>query len=102
MKNSLNSNDISQLLKKSQLIHYPSFKIRAVPSEGLKVGFSIKRCFGTAVLRNRFKRKVRVEALFLSKAFSPLKILIIVEKNISQILNTKNELKNVFKTILGS
>ena len=101
MKNSLNSNDISQLLKKSQLIHSSSFKIRAVPSDSLKVGFSIKRCFGSAVLRNRFKRQARVEAFFLSKTYSPLKILIIIEKNISKRLNTKGELKGVFKTVFG-
>ena len=102
MKNSLNSNDISQLIKKSQLIPSPNFKIRAVPSDSLKVGFSIKRCFGSAVIRNRFKRQARVEARFLSKIYSPLKILIIIEKDISKFLNTKDELEGVFKTISGS
>jgi len=98
LKNSLNSNDISQLLKTSQLIHSPNFKFRAIPSDDLKVGFSIKRCFGSAVLRNCFKRKVRAEARFLSKKHSPLKILIIIEKNIKKVLNTKNELTVIFKT----
>ena len=101
MKNSLNSNDISQLIKKSQLIHSPNFKIRAVPSDSLKVGFSIKRCFGSAVLRNRFKRQVRAEARFLSKAYSPLKMLIIIEKNISKMTAAKGELENVFKVVSG-
>ena len=102
MKNSLNSNDISQLLKTSQLIHSPGFKFRAVPSESLKVGFSIKRCFGSAVLRNRFKRQVRAEARFLSKTYSPLKMLIIIEKNISKRTAINSELENVFKVVFGS
>ena len=102
MKNSLNSNDISQLLKKSQLIHSSNFKIRAVPSGCLKVGFSIKRCFGSAVLRNRFKRQVRAEARFLSKTYSPLKMLIIIEKNISKRTAINSELENVFKVVFGN
>ena len=102
MKNSLNSNDISRLIKKSQLIHSPNFKIRAIPSDVLKIGFSIKRCFGSAVLRNRFKRQARVGAQLLSKTYGPLKILIIIEKNIKGVQNTKSELQNVFKTISGT
>ena len=101
MKNSLSSNDISQLLKTSKPKYSKNFKFRAVPSKNLKVGFSIKRRYGSAVLRNRFKRQLRVASSQFSESYAPLRLLLIVDKKIKKNLNYKNELNGVFKTIYG-
>ena len=100
LKNSLGSNAISQLLKTSKPIYTENFKIRAAQSNHLKVGFAIKRSCGSAVLRNRFKRQIRAFTKELSLQYSPIKILIITEKNIKKIsFCAKGEIENVFKTI---
>ena len=101
MKNSLSSNDISQLLKTSKQKYSQNFKFRAVPSKNLKIGFSIKRRCGSAILRNRFKRQLRVAASQFSESYAPLRLLLIMDKKIKKNLNYKNELNDVFKTIYG-
>ena len=101
MKNSLSSNDISQLLKTSKPKYSKNFKFRAVPSENLKIGFSIKRRCGSAFLRNRFKRQLRAAASQFSESYAPLRLLLIMDKKIIKKLTYKNELNDIFKTIYG-
>ena len=99
MKFSLSSNDITQLLKKSKPIYTKNFHIRAIPSNALKTGFSIKKRCGSAVLRNRFKRQLRVLVTSFANQYSPLKILIMTDKNIYKISNPKKEIGDVFHAL---
>jgi ribonuclease P protein component len=58
--NSLTSQEIRSLINKpSQIFKSTSFIAYYVPSLDFKVGFSIRRLFGSAVVRNKFKRIVR-------------------------------------------
>ena len=59
MIGSLSAKEISIMLGRSQVFKSPLFLAHYVRGSEFKVGFSIRRSFGSAVERNRFKRVVR-------------------------------------------
>ena len=62
MINSLTSQEIRSLINNpSQIFKSTSFIAYYVPGPDFKVGFSIKGFFGSAVVRNKFKRIVRYQ-----------------------------------------
>ena len=60
MRYSLSSNEARLISKLRPTFKSNSFYVRvAISKSSFKVGFSVSRSFGSAVLRNKFKRKTR-------------------------------------------
>ena len=59
MKHSLNSQGVVRVLSSAAPIRSKSLSVSALPSDDLKIGFSVGRWCGSAVKRNQFKRKAR-------------------------------------------
>jgi len=100
LKHSLPSSEFKYLLNNSAVYKTPSLFVRYKKSSSLKIGFSISKRFGSAIERNRCKRKIRslVCEKFPPKhtfhfSFQPRVIL-------NKTINYKDEIDSLYKTII--
>ena len=91
MKRSLCSQNILNVLR-SKPKFSASLRMSAIKAKSLEVGFSLGRRFGSAVARNKFKRKVRVVVRSFQKNKKPLHVLVQPKTKIQNIKFLSNEI----------
>ena len=101
MKNSLSSKEIYFTLQQSSIFNSPSFSVRFVPRGCFKVGFSVSRRLGSAVVRNKFKRKIRALVFSCGLANLGFYLLFFPGRSLDNFRNIERDLKKLYKCLIS-
>lgn len=96
------SEEFTEIIQKGQCIHNKYFNIYYIKSDNTKYGISIPKKFGSAVLRNKYKRRIKSIIHNNEKSIqNSYNYVIILKKDAIEIdyQNLSMELINNFKKV---